>query len=326
MSKMLQAELLTYDDVIIIPNGMSLKSRKDADLKQNVHGLQCNIPIVSANMDTVTGHQMAAKMSLVGGVGLIHRFLTIDEAVEEYRKAILLDATTDARIGSSLGLEDGLDRAKKLSEAGCSLFCIDVAHGYSEEVGKLLEALRKALPRTAVLIAGNVVTKQGASYLFQHGADIVKVGIGSGAACTTRVQTGCGVPQFSAIIECAAMGPIIADGGCKTPGDVVKALAAGAKLVMLGKMLAGCDEAAGEWNMSGIRKQYNGMASYKDYKEGVQGFVPPAGPIDKVIENICGGIRSGMSYVGASNLEELRDNAMFARVTQNGYKEGLPSV
>lgn len=324
---------LSYDDVLLRPQTGFLSSRSDADISTRLLGdIKLDIPIISAPMDSVTGPRLAANMRTLGGFGILHRFHdTIDDQVDDYTRASLLGSFRRPCLGCAIGINENLERYIKLYDAGCRVFCIDVAHGDSEHVFRLI----KMLPfRDDVgLIVGSVATRLGAISLFNLGVDAIRVGVGPGAACTTRTVTGFGVPQLSAIMEVADAitymrrsqrenegycPTIIADGGIKNSGDIVKALAAGADTVMLGSLLAGTDE-------SPQPGKYWGAASKKmnghNAPEGVEGFVPKTGSLGNTLKELVWGIKSGVSYGGASNLAELREMAEFQVVSPMSVHE-----
>lgn len=465
---------LTFDDVLLVPKYSDIRSRKDVDTSTWLTpGIRLHIPILSANMDTVTEASMAIAMAQQGGLGVLHRFMSIERMVEMVRKVkraesmvvltpltilpsasvaearhlmaeegigglVVVDeyqhllglvttrdvllapdasapvstvmtprerlivarenetleaarhklythrieklplvdaedrlaglitvqdivkiqehphATKDGlgrlRVGVAIGVKpEEIERAQACVEAGADLLVLDIAHGHSEHALRMVRALKQRFPNMP-LMAGNVATAEGVRDLVKAGADAVKVGVGAGSICTTRIVTGCGVPQLTAIAECAAEGhrlnvPIIADGGMRTSGDVTKALAAGASAVMLGNMLAGTEESPGpEVVRQGRRyKIVRGMASLtanvqrrrlerneEDVEEeewsevvpeGVEALVPYRGKVKDILHQIVGGVRSGMSYVGAHNLPELWEKAEFIRITPAGKVE-----
>ena len=466
-------DALTFDDVLLVPKRSPVRSRRDVDLSTNLSkNIKLNIPIVSANMDTVTESAMAISMAHNGGIGIIHRFMPIERQVEEVQKvkraesviiehpyttgpnATMADAKRmmqekgvngllvvdtkgkllgiltardllfennesrrvselmtpmeklhtaragasidDARqllrkykiekvplvdeegylrglitskdmvtlaerpqackdskgqliVGAAVGIREGyLDRARALVDAGVDVIVVDVAHGHSEWVLEVVRKLKKELGGVDV-VAGNVATPEGTKGLIAAGADAVKVGIGSGSICITRIVTGAGVPQLTAVMECAEAAralnvPIIADGGIRNSGDITKALAAGASSVMIGSMLAGTDESPGVTVMRNGRKYklHRGMASVGaslkrgtpeseddsallDYvAEGIEAFVPYRGDSHEIITQLVGGVRSGLSYCGARTLAELRQNASFVRLSPAALKESYP--
>ncbi len=462
-------EGLSFDDVLLVPKRSKIDSRKDIDLSSKLtEYIFLNLPIISAAMDTVTEANMAIAMARNGGLGVIHRFCSIEEQVEQvlkvkraenylienpicifpettlkeikeksekydfqtflvvdekkrllgliskrdyfleedesktakelmtpfeklvvsyerltfeeakeifkkykiekipivdqerkvlglitlrdFKNSLNKKASRDKKgrllVSAAIGIRgDYLERAQELVKAGVDLLCIDVAHGHLEKCLKVVKEIKNKFPEIP-LIAGNVATEEGARDLKKAGADVIKVGIGPGSACTTRIVSGVGIPQITAIMlakKGAGETPIIADGGCRNSGDIVKALAAGASAVMLGSLLAGTDEAPGEiFQMKGKRvKYFRGMASFEAYQqklsktkeksdyqpvsEGINyGFVEYKGSVNEVLMNLEKGIRSGFSYCGASNLEELWQNAEFIKITDKGLAESHP--
>jgi IMP dehydrogenase len=331
---------LTFDDVILLPSYNGIRSRNLVTTSVKVAGRLFDIPIVSSNMDTVTGTAMAKLLAKEGGLALLHRFQSVDDNIKMFR-----EIADRVHVGISIGLgADGLARAEALIAAGAEIICVDVAHGHSKEVNRTVRELRAKFHANVMIIAGNVATYAGADYLAAAGADAIKVGIGSGSVCTTRMKTGFGVPQLTAIVECSKVDRhIIADGGVRYPADAVKALAAGADLVMLGGMLAGTDETPGDVieraDASGkIQrfKRFRGMASkeaqedfmglMQEWKtaEGVAIEVPCKGPAKTILLDIMGGIRSGMTYCGAAEIRDLKRKAQFMEITPAGRAEGTP--
>jgi len=467
---------LTFDDVLLVPKKSTIRSRSAVDTSSElVPGIRLAIPIISANMDTVTETAMAIAMAQAGGIGVIHRFMAIERqaemvskvkraegfvvekpitihpqmtieearlrmanagigglvvidehghllgllttrdvllapdnlesiatvmtprqklvvapanepldaarrALHQYRieKLPLVDendrvvglitaqdiikiqlhpkATKDnkgkLRVGAAVGTRTpDFERAKACVEAGVDILVVDVAHGHSEHVFEMIRLLKNRFSGVS-LIAGNVATAEGVQYLAEAGADAIKVGVGSGSICTTRIVAGAGVPQLSAIAECGQMGqklgvPIIADGGIRNSGDLTKALAAGASTVMLGSLLAGTEESPGPAIIRNGRryKLVRGMASLTAniarleierageidpdewesiIPEGVEALTPHQGEVKDILYQLIGGLRSGMSYAGAANLPELRQNAEFIRITPAGRQESGP--
>ncbi len=473
---------LTFDDVLLVPKFSDVKSRKDADTRTRFsRKISLEVPIVSANMDTVTESAMAIAIARLGGIGVIHRFLTVNEQVAEVlkvkrsegvviedpitlgpkatvgeawgiirekeiggivivdrqkrvlglltrrdinleddtrrrveevmtprrrlitaRRGVTLEeakrilhahkieklplvdkgwrlaglitskdimkrrqfptATKDSkgrlRVAAAVGVKgDHMERSRRLLDAGADALVVDIAHGHSVYAADTIREIKKELGDVEV-IAGNVASAKGASDLIRVGADAVKVGVGSGSICVTRVVTGSGVPQLTAIMDSARGAadsdvPIIGDGGIRNPGDVTKALAAGASSVMIGSLFAGTEESPGPTVLrEGVRyKLTRGMASLaatverraresrptgpkedelieevidESVPEGVEGLIPYKGRVDDVVKQLVGGLRSGMSYVGAHNLRELSRNAEFMRITPAGLRESLP--
>lgn len=326
--------MLTFEDVLLKPGYSDIASRADIDISQKFLGMDFKLPIISANMDYVTEYKMAIAMLDAGAFYVVHRFM------REYDLYKMFDYTGPSPIpvSFSVGVRNPdleIGKVQFMATIGGDNLAnltvtVDVAHGHSQKVADMVKRLKKlGVPR---VIAGNIATREGYAFLHRAGADAVKVGIGPGSACTTREVTGVGVPQLSAIMEVADRKSytgvdaplIIADGGMKNSGDIVKALAAGADMVMLGSLLAGTDEAPGEERVDThgrIWRPYRGQSIFgvnaSHYTpEGVEGWVQAKGPVKNVLEKLGAGIRSGCSYVGARNLEELRAKARFIRVTQ----------
>ncbi len=469
-------EGLTFDDVLLVPKRSSIVTRSQTNLQTKLSkNISLNIPIISANMDTVTESAMAVAIAHEGGIGIIHRFLTISEQVNEVLKVkrsgsiiienpyfirkdqtvgeaveymrekgvsglLVTDAETKVEgiltrrdiimldpedqkklvkevmtsdvitarfgispaeakeilrkncieklplvnerghvkglitskdiinagnypasskdkkgrplVGAAVGVKgDFMERTEALLEAGADIIVVDIAHGHSDNALNTVHVIKKAFPNSE-LMAGNVATAHGAEDLIKAGVDAVKVGVGSGSICITRVITGSGVPQLTAVLDCAKIGkkydiPIISDGGIRTSGDATKALAAGASTVMLGSILGGTDESPGLPVMrNGKRfKIYRGMASFyaslgrksketgtvsmgddlNDYvAEGVEAMVPYKGSVTDIIKQLTGGIRSGLSYCGANNIEQMQQNAEFMKMSRAGFVESQP--
>lgn len=339
-------EGLSYDDVLLIPGYSEIMNRVEVDLKSTVlrgvhssYGIHLEIPIISANMDTITGMQMAQAMRKIGGAGIIHRFMPDDQ----FEK--MVKATADNHAGNYIVSVGVGDKAPEMADfalnygLGVAAVCIDVAHGDHKKVYDTIKAISKRkYSNVNKLIVGNIATPEAAVRLRELGVQTLKVGVGPGSLCTTRINTGCGVPQLTAIMDIRealnklnVQTQIIADGGIKNSGDIVKALAAGADAVMIGGLLAGTDETPGE--VIDGKKVYRGMASKEaqtDWKgeatnvEGETISVPVRGPVAEVIKPLVAGIKSGFSYVGAKNIDELRLKAKFMRITPAGYRESLP--
>ena len=355
---------LTFDDVLLIPaesHVLPNEVKLDTQLAPN---LQLHIPLISAGMDTVTEGKMAIAIAENGGLGVIHKNLSIEAQVEEVKKAKTktvdpklphpaLDDQGRLLVAAAVGVtSDTFERAEALLEAGADAIVIDTAHGHSARVLRKIKEIREHFPNST-LIAGNVATGEGTAALFDAGVDVVKVGIGPGSICTTRIVAGVGVPQITAIYDAASVAQkygkkIIADGGIKYSGDVVKALAAGGNAVMLGSMFSGTTEAPGTifTNEGKQFKSYRGMGSVgamsqqhgssdryfqggineanKLVPEGVEALVPYKGDVSNIIYQIDGGLRAGMGYVGADTIEELIENSQFVQITNAGLRESHP--
>jgi len=324
---------LSFDDVLLVPQYSTVRSRLDVHLSTRLsRNIQLAIPIVSANMDTVTESSMAIAMARLGGMGIIHRFMSPEQQASEVDKVVRMGLS----VGAAIGVRDGWhERALLLLAAGANPLLIDIAHGHSIAVLEVLTKLKKMT--NADIIAGNVATWIAVEELAEAGADAVKVGVGPGSVCTTRRVTGFGVPQLTAIAECAETAdkydiPIIADGGVRNSGDLAKSLAAGASSVMLGGLLAGAEESRGRviQGENGIYyKNSRGMASesvlrengWERTPEGREVLVPYSGPVSKVIDDLLGGLRSALSYGGALTIEEFQLRAEFIRISDAGRNE-----
>lgn len=336
--------LLTFEDVLLEPGYSDIKSRADIDLSREFLGYKFQLPIISANMDYVTEYEMAKAMLDAGAFYVLHRFY--DSYQRYYDDVETLHWTQPVSISTGVDKRDNLNVVDYLTNYGIEnmTVTVDVAHGHHSLVADMIKKLKAmGVPR---IIAGNVATYEGYEFLADAGADAVKVGIGPGSVCTTRTVAGVGVPQISALLDISEhrsfsvpeaitgkmrhhkLGPpIILDGGMKNSGDIVKALAAGADMVMLGSLLAGTQEAPGErrTDTSGrVWKRYRGQSIFgvnaSHYTpEGVDGWVEEKGSVKDVLQELSAGIRSGMSYVGARNLEELHLKARFNQITQAGY-------
>lgn len=329
----------TFDDVLLVPS-KSLASRSVADTQTRLAGnLHLSIPIISANMDTVTELSMALAMHTSGGIGILHRYAT-PETVIGWIETI--ERQFPGRAIPSVGLSF-TDRAnaEKYWQAGARIICVDVANAYSAAAIFQVSLLKR---KGWTVIAGNVATPEGLLALASVGADVVKVGIGPGSVCTTRLVTGHGVPQLTAIMDCAeALSlsvfsetvKIIADGGIRNSGDIVKALAAGAHAVMLGGLLAGCDETPSQNGLHVYRGMasndarvnfvaHGGSLSWGGAEEGTSTLVDSKGSVVAVLYNLVAGLKSGMSYSGAHTLYDLREFSEFMVVTPNAVKENGP--
>src|SRR3990167_3678400 len=332
---MMQQFAITFDDVLMVPGYNHYESCRlvETTMTDGNGKLTLMLPVMSSNMDTITESEMANFMSSKGGIGVLHRFMSIEDNIAEFKKCT-------SNVFVSIGCTNAeLERAKALHEAGANYFCIDVAHAHAKYVGSTLKKMRHIL-KNACIMAGNVATYAGADYLASCGADIIKAGIGGGSVCSTRIKTGFGIPMLTCIQECARSDrSIVADGGIRTPGDIVKALAFGADFVMIGGMLAGTAVTPGDviTNANGKRvKKYRGMASREaqtdfmggmsDWKtaEGVATEVAYRDDQDAILSDIMGGLRSGLTYAGASTIRELQRKLDYVIVTPAGRIESLP--
>lgn len=324
-ARIVTTENLSFNDLLIRPQYSEVRTRDDVSLVTELGcGLKLDIPIIAANMDTVCGGTMATTMAGFGGMGVLHRALTPGQRLQEIR----LLKINDQSVGVAVGIHSLLAEIKAYIDAGVSAIVLDIAHGDSAHALDKIHTIRSLVEKnnpSICVVGGNVATARAVERMWNAGAHSVKVGIGPGSACTTRIKTGVGVPQVTAIAECAAIADgygmsTIADGGMKTPGDVAKALALGADAVMLGGMLAGTDEAPGNVVKIGGKsfKEFRGMASKKagsNYEEGASGMVSYKGPTGDIIQEICKGLRSAFSYSGAFNMEQFHAKAELLKVS-----------
>jgi len=341
-------EGLTFDDVLLVPQHSTVESRSKVDISVKWGALSFKHPIIPANMKTITGMAMAFEVCRTGGLAILHRFMSMDEQLAISQD--ILDNFGEKSFAVSIGVKDEeLANVHKFVEEGVRIFCIDIAHGDSEQCTNMIKRLRD-LRESVFIIAGNVASGEGARRLWEAGANVVKVGVGPGSLCTTRIETGNGVPQLTALMDVAKTQqellalwrtkdkkdypwgftsrqfPIIADGGIKNAGDVVKALCF-ADMVMVGNLFAGCVETPGEiMSIDGRTfKNYVGSSTHKtNHVEGVAAVVPTKGHFEEILVKLLEGLRSGCSYQGAHNLTELRDNPEFIRITNAGLKESHP--
>ena len=339
-------ESLTFDDVLLLPRYSDiLPSQTDISLSLT-NKISLKVPFLSSAMDTVTESKMAIAIANSGGIGVIHRNMSVKNQVAEIVKVKKKKLVVGAAVGTS---KEDLDRTKSLVDNGCDLIVIDTAHGHSKKVLNTLSKLKKINKLTPFCV-GNIATAEAAKRLYNSGADIIKVGIGPGSICTTRMVAGIGVPQVSAIMEVKeslkkTKIKIISDGGIKFSGDIAKALAAGADAIMMGSIFAGTDESPGKkFKFKGkIYKKYRGMGSIgamssgsanryfqKNFKdkskfvpEGVEGRVEYKGNLSKIIYQLQGGLRSSMGYIGARNLDQIKKNAKFIKITKAGFYESM---
>ena len=329
----------TYDDVQLVPKYSEINSRQHVDISSYLtKDKKLKLPFIASPMDTVCETMMAVTLAEMGGIGCIHRFMSIEDqaAMISVLKQTNKSYLSMAAIGAN---GDYFERACELSAAGVDLILIDVAHGHHKNVKDALSALKSRL--NTQIIAGNIATSQAALDLITWGADCLRVGIGGGSLCTTRIQTGFGIPNITTIMNVAEALqsnnfniPIIADGGIRSSGDAAKAIAAGADTVMLGSMLAGTFESPGDI-MSNGHKLYRGSASLQTKVahgqkernvEGESTMIKYKGTVEKVIDRLTDGLRSSLSYAGAKDINEFHMKAEFVYVTQSGLKEATPHL
>lgn len=339
-------EALTFDDVLLIPK---FSSTLPAETNLNINlakNLKLKIPFLSSAMDTVTESKMAIAIAHQGGLGVIHRNLSINSQVKEIKKVKNKKLLVGAAVGTS---EEDILRAKSILDAGLDLLVIDTAHGHSLKVINTLKKIRKFSNKIPICV-GNIATGEAAVKLYNEGADILKVGIGPGSICTTRMIAGIGVPQITAIRNVKKSMKnkkikIISDGGIKFSGDLVKAIAAGADAIMMGSIFAGTEESPGKKfkYKNKLYKSYRGMGSIgamsagssnryfqKNYKdkskfvpEGVEARVLYKGSVEKIIYQLQGGLRSSMGYIGAKKIEEIYKKGKFIKITKAGFYESM---
>ena len=342
MNKLTLDKCLTLDDVLLVPQLSNINSRSDIDTStQLTENFKLKVPVISSPMDTVTEAAMAIALSEAGGLGILHRSCSLRDQVLMIDNILEYEELNNKIInwGAAVGItDDYLERAKAMHRLGCSVICIDVAHGHHTNVRKAILSIRNSLGDKIHIMAGSVATLEAFDFLAEAGASSGRCSIGSGSICSTRLQTGHGVPLLSAIFDCAKSTSdmlLIADGGLRTPGDIVKAIAAGADAVMLGSMLAGTLEAPGQINSDG-KKQYRGMASFESqvdrgnknpmHVEGVSGWVNITGTVKSTIEKIHAGLTSGMSYSGARTIHEFQLKAKFIQQTHVANIEGPTGI
>lgn len=348
-------EGLTFDDVLLVPQHSTVESRAKVDISVKWGALEFAHPIIPANMQTVTGKEMAIEIIKSGGLAIIHRFMDEKEQVKIAEN--IIDNHGNEHFAVSIGIKPSdKELLAKFRHVGVRIICIDVAHGDSEQCVEMIKWIKSNMS-DMFIIAGNVATGQGAERLWRAGADAVKVGVGPGSLCTTRIETGNGVPQLTALMNVHATRErlnntllaeyansilnevnvkqfktinrpiyIIADGGIKSAGDIVKALCF-ADMVMVGNLFAGCEETPGSTLViDGVSyKRYVGSSTHKNkHVEGVAALVPYKGTFQNVFDKLSDGLRSGCSYQGAHKLSELQDNPEFVRITGAGLKESHP--
>lgn len=347
-NKIVETVGLTFDDVLLLPNYTQVH-REDIDVSTKLSDkITLGIPLVSAPMDTVTTSVMAIALGKLGGLGIIHRNMSVEDQVKEVALTKKEIETVAAAVGIGKDLGNRLDA---LSAAGVDIIVIDSAHGFSKWVVEATGYISSTYPDTT-LVSGSVVTAAGAKALIEAGAHMLRVGMGPGSICTTRIVAGMGVPQITAILETVSVAKsykvaVIADGGLRFSGDIVKAIAAGASCVMSGSLFAGCDEAVGKVVTKNGKKYktYRGMGSLgamrqgsaarygQEYRvgqekklveEGVEGLVPYTGSLEEVVAQLVGGLRAGMYYAGVKTIDELKEKTRFLRVTQASVSESHP--
>lgn len=341
----------TYDDVLLIPKYSEIKSRHTVDLTTKLflkpYEIKIKNPIIPANMDTITELEMMKFMCEIDGTAILHRYLDNKKILE-----ILKDFINKCNIRPlHFGFSVGIKNYKKICEIITEniykeniimpYVVIDIAHGDSKHMIETIKTINKNFSHFPIM-AGNVATSDGYKRLIEAGANCIKVGVGPGSVCTTRINTGAGFPQLTAIDECASCDidiPIVADGGIKYSGDITKALAIGANAVMVGSLIAGTDETPGRIISLANKKykEYRGMSSFeaqidngnnkeKIIKEGIHYTISYKGPMKKIMNELLGGIKSGFSYCNAKNIEELQNNAEFILMTNNGMNESMPHI
>lgn len=360
MAKILEKDALTFDDVLLVPQYSEITPDMADVSTKLTNTFKMNVPFLSAAMDTVSEHKLVTALALAGGLGVIHKNMSIaDQAKEvemvknyefdnEKNKRVLIDKKGRLCVGAAIGVTaDMMDRVHALMDAGVDVFVLDSAHGDSKNIINAIKNLRLEYP-SMELIAGNVATYEGALDLMKAGASAVKVGMGPGSICTTRIIAGIGVPQLQAVMDCARASkemnvPIIADGGIKYSGDVVKALAAGANTVILGGLFATCEEAPGDIYESNGKKYrtYRGMGSIeamakgstdryfqtghkKFVAEGVQGIVEVKTTVEELVFQLIGGLKAGMGYCGSKDIPTLQEKGTFIKITNNALLESHP--
>tara|TARA_B100001175_G_scaffold301875_1_gene295389 strand:+ start:2335 stop:3399 length:1065 start_codon:yes stop_codon:yes gene_type:complete len=340
-------EALTFDDVTLAPSYSEiLPSETNTSINLSKY-LKLKIPLISSAMDTITEARMAAAIAKKGGIGVIHRNLSIKKQIHEIRKVKYKNFLVGAAVGASL--EEHM-RAERILRENLDLIVVDTAHGHTKKVSDIIKKIVKIKPKKTTLCAGNIATEEAAKFLIKLGVDVIKVGIGPGSICTTRLVAGIGVPQLSAIMNVKkGVGnnktSIIADGGIKFSGDIAKALAAGADAVMIGSLFAGTDQAPGKIIKKNgkLFKSFRGMGSIgamnkgsadryfqtkqnntsKYVPEGVEGFVKYKGKVDKIIYQLIGGLKSSMGYLGSKKIIDLRKKTKFYKITKAGFFESM---
>jgi IMP dehydrogenase len=336
---------LTYDDVQIQPQYSDIDHRDTCQtITQVTKNVWLDIPLVSSPMDTVTDYDMCLEMDRLGGMGFLHRFkqpIETANTIDWFRRE-----KPDGTIGASIGVTgDYLETTQTYVDCGAQIILIDVAHGHHKLVKEAIRRIKDEVKGTFDVLVGNIATAEAARDLCEWGADGLRIGIGGGSLCSTRIQTGIGLPMVSSIRDCVSVAdeydvPCMADGGVRSPSDVCKGLGAGADTVMLGSLLSGTKESPGTITKQGIwpneilQKKYRGSASLESKTDrgeskNVEGYsttIPYKGKVKRIIEDIMGGVRSSMSYVGAENMLEYQVKCKFVRVTSNGVEEAKPHL
>ena len=340
-------EALTFDDVTMAPKYSEVLPSEVDTSTQLSSNLSLKIPLLTSAMDTVTESKMAIAIAKAGGIGVIHRNLHIKKQIEEIKKVKKLKLLVGAAVGAG---PQELKRAEAIIKEEVDLIVVDTAHGHSKKVAEIIKIIKKKKTNKITLCAGNVATAEAAKFLIKLGVDIIKVGIGPGSICTTRLVAGIGVPQLSAILEVKKgvknkKTKIISDGGIKYSGDIAKALAAGADAVMIGSLFAGTMETPGKLIKKNgkLYKSFRGMGSVgamnkgsadryfqkkqkdisKYVPEGVEGFVKFKGDVTNIIYKLIGGLKSSMGYLGAKKVVNLKNKPNFVKITKAGFYESM---
>ena len=340
-------EALTFDDVTLAPKYSEvLPSDVDTSIKLTKN-IKLKVPLLSSAMDTVTESKMCIAIAQAGGIGIIHRNLDIKTQVAEIRKVKKHKLLVGAAVGAGV---NEFERAKNILKENIDLIVVDTAHAHTKKVADIIKKIKKIKPKKTALCAGNIATAEAAKFLINLGVDIIKVGIGPGSICTTRLVAGIGVPQLSAILDVRnGLGKrkavIIADGGIKFSGDIAKALSAGADAVMIGSLFAGTDEAPGKIikKEGKLFKSFRGMGSIgamnkgsadryfqkkqtdssKYVPEGVEGLIKYKGSVSKIVYKLIGGLRSSMGYLGCKQIKSLKNKPKFVKITKAGFYESM---
>ena len=335
----------TFDDVQLVPKYSDINHRTDCTTITKVtKNVWLEIPLVSSPMDTITGYDMAFEMDNLGGMGFLHRFQSTEDIVRQIREFKV--SRVGGTIGASIGVTGNyLEQTQAYIDAGAQIILIDVAHGHHKLVKEAIRRLKNEVKGTFDILGGNIATKEAARDLCEWGVDGLRIGIGGGSLCSTRIQTGVGIPMVSSVVSCALVAdgydvPCMVDGGIRSPADVCKGLGAGADTVMLGSLLSGTKETpgeitkTGEWPNEILQKKYRGSSSLDSKQDrgetkNVEGYsttVPYKGKVKRIINDILDGVRSSMSYVGAGNLSEYQAKVDFVSVTTNGVSEAKPHL